>query len=42
MLVTNQDSNNIVIYKVDQNTGALTATGDTVSSGAPVDLAFLK
>ncbi|HVW12104.1 MAG TPA: lactonase family protein [Bryobacteraceae bacterium] len=42
MLVCNQDSNNIVIYKVDPNTGALTATGDTVQTGAPVDLAFLK
>jgi len=42
LLAANQDSNNIVIFKVDQATGALTPTGDSVTTGAPVDLLFLK
>jgi 6-phosphogluconolactonase len=42
LLAANQDSNNIVVFKVDQKTGALTPTGESVTTGAPVDIAFLK
>jgi 6-phosphogluconolactonase len=42
LLAANQDSNNITVFKVDANTGALTPTGETVQTGAPVDILFLK
>jgi 6-phosphogluconolactonase (cycloisomerase 2 family) len=30
------------VFKVDANTGALTPAGETVQTGAPVDILFLK
>ena len=42
LLAANQDSNNITVFKVDAGTGALTPTGETVQTGAPVDILFLK
>jgi 6-phosphogluconolactonase len=42
LLAANQDSNNITVFRVDANTGALTPSGEVATTGAPVDLAFLK
>ncbi|MDQ6678748.1 MAG: lactonase family protein [Acidobacteriota bacterium] len=41
MLVANQDSNNIVIYKVNRRSGELTATGRTIQANMPVCVRFL-
>jgi 6-phosphogluconolactonase len=40
LMVANQDSNNIVIFKRDLHTGLLTATGDQIALGNPVCLKF--
>jgi 6-phosphogluconolactonase len=40
LLVGNQNSDNIIVFKRDQKTGLLTATGTKVSIGAPVCLVF--
>ncbi len=42
LLVANQDSNNITVFKVNPATGALMPTGELATTGAPVDLVFLK
>jgi len=41
MLVANQNSNNVVVFRIDPKTGRLTATGRQVSVGAPVCVRFL-
>jgi 6-phosphogluconolactonase len=41
LLAENQFSNNIVTFRIDQKTGALTPTGDTVEVPSPVCLVFL-
>ena len=40
LLAANQDTNNVVIFKVDSETGIPTPTGKQVSVGAPVCLVF--
>ena len=40
LLAENQDSDSIVIFHVDAKTGRLSATGQTVSVGAPVCAVF--
>lgn len=42
LLVANQKSDNILVFKVDQTTGKITPTGQNVSSPTPVCLAFLQ
>jgi 6-phosphogluconolactonase len=41
LLAENQFSNNIVSFRIDQKTGALTPTGDSVDVPSPVCLVFL-
>ena len=41
LLAANQESNNIVVFRVDSATGALSPTGDTVEVPAPVCIVFL-
>jgi 6-phosphogluconolactonase len=38
LLVANQDSDNVVIFRRDLQTGALTPTGKSVEVGSPVCL----
>jgi 6-phosphogluconolactonase len=40
LLVGNQNSDNIIVFKRDEKTGLLTATGTKISIGAPVCLVF--
>jgi 6-phosphogluconolactonase len=42
LLVGNQSSDNIIVFRRDQKTGLLTATGTKLSIGAPVCLVFTK
>jgi len=41
LLAANQESNNIVVFRIDAITGALTPTGDIVEAPAPVGIAFV-
>jgi 6-phosphogluconolactonase len=41
LLVENQDSNNIVVFRLDPATGRLTPAGEQIEVGAPVCLVFL-
>jgi 6-phosphogluconolactonase len=41
LLAENQDSNNIVAFRIDQETGKLTPAGQTVEVGAPVCIQFV-
>jgi 6-phosphogluconolactonase len=41
MLVAHQDSDNITEFKIDQKTGKLTSTGDTLEAFAPVCVIFV-
>jgi 6-phosphogluconolactonase len=41
LLVANQDSGNIVVFRLDLTTGRLTATGEEVKVPAPVCLKFI-
>ncbi|HWL08310.1 MAG TPA: beta-propeller fold lactonase family protein, partial [Planctomicrobium sp.] len=36
LLAANQDSSNIVLFKINEETGALTATGEIVNIPVPV------
>ena len=40
MLVANQNSDNIYVYKIDKNTGRLSVTNNTIQIGNPVCLKF--
>ena len=40
LLAANQESNNIVIFRIDPTTGALTPTGDVAEAPTPVCIAF--
>jgi 6-phosphogluconolactonase len=40
LVVENQDSDNIVIFKIDPKTGGLAPTGDTLEISQPVSLVF--
>jgi 6-phosphogluconolactonase len=42
LLAANQESNNIVIFRIDSTTGALTPTGEIAEMPAPVCIAFLQ
>jgi 6-phosphogluconolactonase len=42
LLAANQESNNIVVFRIDSTTGALSPTGDTVEVPAPVCIVFLQ
>jgi len=42
LLVANQDTNNIFVFKRDQKTGLLTPTGQKIDVGSPVCLKFVK
>jgi len=42
MFVANQDSNDIFLFKVDEQSGTLTPFGQRIEIGAPVDLVFVK
>jgi 6-phosphogluconolactonase len=41
LLAANQDSGTIVIFSIDQETGALTPTGGVVNVPAPVCVRFI-
>jgi 6-phosphogluconolactonase len=41
LLAANQESNNIVVFRIDAITGALTPTGDIVEAPAPVCITFV-
>jgi 6-phosphogluconolactonase len=41
LLAANQESNNIVIFRIDSTTGALTPTGEITEAPAPVCIAFV-
>jgi 6-phosphogluconolactonase len=41
LLAANEDSGNIVVFRIDPATGGLTATGQTVEVPAPVGIAFV-
>ena len=41
LLAANQSTNNITTFKIDQSTGALTPTGQSIEVGAPVCLKVL-
>jgi len=41
LFVANQDSNNIVVFRIDANSGRLTATGQTLHVPSPVCLKFM-
>ena len=42
LLAADQDSDHVVVFRIDQKTGGLTATGDTVEMPAPVSIVFVK
>ena len=42
LLAQNSKSDNIVIFRIDQKTGRLTATGQVLEVGSPVCVKFLK
>src|ERR1700730_12475664 len=42
LLAANQESNNIVIFRIDSTTGALSPTGEIVEAPAPVCITFLE
>ena len=41
LLVANQDSNSIVVFRIDPNTGRLKPTGQTLEVPTPVCVTFL-
>ena len=41
LIVANQDSNNLVVFKIDQTTGKLTASGSTVQVSRPTCIKYL-
>jgi 6-phosphogluconolactonase len=41
LFVANQDSDNIVVFKIDPQTGGLTPTGTSVSLSKPVCVKFV-
>ena len=41
LLAENQESDNVVVFRVDMKTGRLSAAGQTVSVGAPVCAVFV-
>ena len=41
LIAGNQDSDNIVVFKVDAKTGKLSSTGQKFEVGAPVDVLFV-
>lgn len=40
MLVANQDSNNVVVLAIDEQSGKLSPTGRSITLGAPVCVQF--
>lgn len=42
LLVANQDTDNIFVYAINQRTGALTPTDQSVSASMPVCLTFYQ
>jgi 6-phosphogluconolactonase len=40
MIVANQDGNSLVVFKIDQQTGALSPTGVRAEVGGPVCVKF--
>jgi 6-phosphogluconolactonase (cycloisomerase 2 family) len=40
LLVANQNSNDIVVFRIDGSSGELGSTGERVEVPAPVDIAF--
>ena len=41
LLAANQDSDNVIVFHIDQKNGQLTATGNRVEVGAPVCVKFV-
>ncbi|HEV7621032.1 MAG TPA: beta-propeller fold lactonase family protein, partial [Flavisolibacter sp.] len=41
LIVANQNTDNILIFKVDRNTGLLTETSNTISLGKPVCIKWI-
>jgi 6-phosphogluconolactonase len=41
MFAANQETNDIFVFKVDEESGRLTPTGQKIEIGAPVSLVFV-
>jgi 6-phosphogluconolactonase len=41
-LVANQGGNSVIVFRIDQKTGALKPTGHKISVGRPVCIRFLQ
>ena len=41
LIAENQRSNNVVVFSIDQDTGKLTPTGQSLNLGSPVCLRFV-
>jgi 6-phosphogluconolactonase len=42
LLVANQDSNNLAVFRIDPKNGALIPTGDPLETPVPVSLVFVE
>ena len=41
LAAANQDSDNVVMFRIDQETGKLTPTGNVVEAGTPICVRFM-
>jgi 6-phosphogluconolactonase len=41
LIAENQESNNMVVFRIDQSTGRLTPTGQVISAFSPVCITFV-
>ena len=42
LLAANQNSDNVVVFKIDPSTGQLAAAGGSIEVGAPVSVVFVR
>ena len=41
LAAANQDTNNVIMFRIDQKTGKLTPTGNVVEAGTPICVRFM-